>query len=312
MSTNIDTRSARALDPALRAKQAAQAADRQKKVRRKQRIPLLWKTIASVAIFLASVFPIYWMVSSSLLSTSEIRSATPTFFPLNATLENFKTVFQVTGSLNFPASLKTSLLVTLMTLVLALIFGFLAALASTRFRWFGRKSFIVTILIIQMIPGEAMLISIFRMLDGWHMTNSIIGLGLVYVASVVPFTIWTLRGFVHGMPAELEESAQIDGCTKMGAFFRITFPLLAPGLVATGIFAFIQAWNEFVVALVVMNRPESKTLPLWLNTFMGQNKGTDWGAIMAGSVLMTLPVMIFFLFVQGRMANGLMSGAVKG
>ena len=104
----------------------------------------------------------------------------------------------------------------------------------------------------------------------------------------------------------------MDGCTRIQAFFRVTFPLLAPGLVATGVFGFIQAWNEFTLALVVMTREEKRTLPLWLSTFTDVNSGTDWGGIMAGSTLMTIPVIVFFLFVQGRMASGLVSGAVKG
>ena len=163
-----------------------------------------------------------------------------------------------------------------------------------------------------MLPGEAMIISIYRLRDGWQLTNTILGLTMVYVATVLPFTIWTLRGFVAGVPIELEEAAMIDGCSRTRAFFAVTFPLMAPGLVATGVFAFIQAWNEFVTALVLMNRPENLTLPVWLRSFRQVNSGIDWGAIMAGSTLMTIPVIVFFLFVQGRMTTGLVSGAVKG
>ena len=163
-----------------------------------------------------------------------------------------------------------------------------------------------------MIPAEALIISTFRVLDGWHATNTILGLSGVYIAMVLPFTIWTLRGFVNGVPADLEEAAMIDGCSRSGAFWRITFPLLAPGLVATGVFAFIQAWNEFVFALVIMNRPESQTLPIWLRTFVQATKATDWAVVMAGSTLMANPVVIFFLIVQGRMTSSMVSGAVKG
>ena len=150
------------------------------------------------------------------------------------------------------------------------------------------------------------------MLDGWQLLNTIIGLTFVYIALVLPFTIWTLRGFVNGVPAELEEAAMIDGCSRTGAFWRVTFPLLAPGLVATGVFAFIQAWNEFVFALVIMTRPESETLPIWLRSFVQVTKATDWSVVMAASTLMAVPVIIFFLLVQRKMAGGQMSGAVKG
>jgi N,N'-diacetylchitobiose transport system permease protein len=114
------------------------------------------------------------------------------------------------------------------------------------------------------------------------------------------------------VPVDLEEAGMIDGLSRMGAFWKITFPLLAPGLVATGVFGFIQAWNEFLVALVVNSRPEMMTLPVWLRTFQIANGTTNWAAIMAGSTLMAIPVVVFFLIVQGRMTSGLVSGAVKG
>ena len=195
---------------------------------------------------------------------------------------------------------------------MALLFAFLAAVAVTRFRFRGRKSFILMLLVIQMIPVEGLFISQYKMLEGMELLNTVAGLTLVYVASVLPFTVWTLRGFVAGVPYELEEAALVDGCSRLGAFFRITFPLLAPGLVATGVFGFIQAWNEFTLALVVMTRDDKKTLPVWLTTFSDVNRGTDWGAVMAGSTLIALPVVIFFLLVQGRMVAALTAGAVKG
>ena len=195
---------------------------------------------------------------------------------------------------------------------MALVFAFLAALAVTRFRFRSRAGLIIAILIVQMIPAEAMIISIFRLVDGWHLLNSVLGLSAVYIATVLPFTIWTLRGFVNGVPAELEEAAMIDGLSRAGAFWRITFPLLAPGLVATGIFGFIQAWNEFVFALVLNPRPEAMTLPVWLRTFLDPNGGINWAELMAASTLVAIPVVIFFLLVQKRMTGGLVAGAVKG
>jgi N,N'-diacetylchitobiose transport system permease protein len=173
-------------------------------------------------------------------------------------------------------------------------------------------AFIVVLLLIQMIPVEGLFISQYKMLEGFHLLNTIAGLTLVYVASVLPFTIWTLRGFVAGVPYELEEAAMIDGCSRLQAFRKVTFPLLAPGLVATGVFGFIQAWNEFTLAVVVMTREDKKTLPVWLASFLDVNRGIDWGGVMAGSTLIAVPVIIFFLLVQGRMVSGLTSGAVKG
>lgn len=265
--------------------------------------------VAGIIAFLVCVFPVYWMVNSSLLHRNQIRNPKPTWLPLDGNLDNYRTVF--TGD-SFYNAMKISLMVTVLTVVVALAFAFLAAVAVSRFGFRGRKSFIVTLLVIQMIPVEALFISQYKMLEGIGLLNTVVGLSLVYVANVLPFTIWTLRGFVAGVPFELEEAAMIDGCSRTKAFFKVTFPLLAPGLVATGVFGFIQAWNEFTLAVVVMTHEENRTLPLWLSRFTEVNRGTDWGAVMAGSTLIAIPVVIFFLIVQGRMVAGLTAGAVKG
>lgn len=266
----------------------------------------------SVVLFLFFVFPVYWMVNTSFQPNNEIRGSDVNFWPENFTLRNYETVLFDPGRTPFLPAAGNSIVITILTVIIALIFAFLAAIAVTRFRFKSRRTFIITILVIQMIPGEAMIVSVFRVIDGWHLLNTIIGLTIVYVATVLPFTIWTLRGFVNGVPAELEEAAMIDGCSRAGAFWRVTFPLLAPGLIATGVFGFIQAWNEFIMALVLNARPESMTLPVWQRTFLVATGTTNWAAIMAGSVLMAIPVIVFFLIVQGRMTSGLVSGAVKG
>jgi N,N'-diacetylchitobiose transport system permease protein len=265
--------------------------------------------LIGVLAFLAAIFPVYWMVNSSFLDRNEIRNPVPTWVPLGGDLSNYRTVFEGDQFIN---ALKMSLVVTLLTVAVALVFAFVAAVAVTRFRFRGRMSFVITLLVIQMIPVEGLFISQYKMLEAMDLLNTVIGLTLVYVAMVLPFTIWTLRGFVAGVPYELEEAAMMDGCSRTQAFFRVTFPLLAPGLVATGVFGFIQAWNEFTLALVVMTKEDSETLPLWLTTFTDVNRGTDWGGVMAGSTLIAIPVVVFFLLVQGRMVAGLTAGGVKG
>lgn len=272
---------------------------------------VLWCAVA-VVIFVCSVFPVYWMVKTSFVPNDEVRTPELHLWPETFTLRNYETVLFDPGRTPFLPALGTSLVVTLVTVLAAAVLAFLAAVAISRFRFRSRTTFIVAILVIQMLPLEAMMVSLYRVLDGWQLLNTILALVLVYTATVLPFTIWTLRGFVDGVPAELEEAAMIDGCSRVGAFFRVTFPLLAPGLVATGVFAFIQAWNEFLIALIVNTDPQLMTLPVWLRTFLALNGTTNWAAIMAGSTLMAVPVVIFFLIVQGRMASGLVSGAVKG
>ncbi|WP_425457921.1 carbohydrate ABC transporter permease [Actinotalea subterranea] len=267
--------------------------------------------LGSLAVLVAVVwvFPIYWMIQSAFLPTNRLRTPEPTFFPVDGTLSNFR---RVLADPTFFASFRVSLGVTAVTLVAAIVFAFLAALAVSRFRFRGRKSFIVTILVVQMIPAEGLFISQYQMLDGWRLVNTIAGLSIVYVAAILPFTIWMLRGFVTGVPIDLEEAGMVDGLSRTGAFFRITFPLLAPGLVASGVYGFLQAWNEYTLALVVMTDPAQRTLPLWLQGLVEANRATDWGVVMAGATLIAVPVILFFLFVQNKMTAGLVAGAVKG
>lgn len=290
---------------------SAPAAPRRAGGSRRRAMTLLWNVVG-LLVFACFAFPVYWMINSSLLPTNLIRGSQVHWWPDQATLRNYDSAIFNQQRADFLPALQNSLQVTFLVLVAAVILAFFAALAVSRFRFRGRKSFIVAILVVQMIPAEAMMISIFRIVDGWQLLNTIMGLGLVYLAGVLPFTIWTLRGFVLGVPVELEEAAMIDGCSRTRAFWKVTFPLLASGLVATGVFAFIQAWNEFIMALIIMQRPEAMTLPVWLRTFQQATMATDWGGLMAGSVLMSIPVIIFFLIVQGRMTGGLVAGAVKG
>nr|WP_232057502.1 carbohydrate ABC transporter permease [Agromyces terreus] len=289
---------------------------RTQKARRTHRFgaPKIVINTVAILVFLCSVFPVYWMVNMSFTPSNQIISRTPSFFPTEFTFKNYITAWSreaAPGQTDFPHALGSSIIVAIAVVVVCALFAFLASIAIARFAFRGRYVFIVSVLVVQMVPGEAMMFTIYNMIDDWHLMNTLVGLFIVHLASVVPFTIWTLRGFVAGVPADLEEAAQIDGCTKSQAFWKVTFPLLAPGLVSTGIFAFIQSWNEFTMALLLM-KGYNLTLPPWLNSFQSATEATNWGAVMAGSTLIALPVVIFFLFVQGRMTGGLVSGAVKG
>jgi len=279
--------------------------------RRSHRVVL---NVVAVIVFVFSVFPLYWMVNLSFTPGNEIISRDPSLVPKSPTLINYITAWSraaAPGQTDFPHALGMSLIVVAIVIVAALTVAFLASIALARFRFRGRHAFVVGILVVQMIPGEAMMFTVYNLIDDMRLMNSVIGLSLVHTAAVVPFTIWVLRGFVAGVPAELEEAAQIDGCSKAQAFWKVTFPLLAPGLVSTGIFAFMQSWNEFTMALLLM-KDKGLTLPPWLNSFQSATEATNYGAVMAASTLICIPVVIFFLIVQGRMTGGLVSGAVKG
>jgi N,N'-diacetylchitobiose transport system permease protein len=279
------------------------------KPRTARRVKRVWVNVVGLLVAVIALFPVYWMVLTSFRRNSEILTLTPSFLPTNATLANYRAVFERDY---FWTAMRNSALVTLTVVFLALVIGFLAALAISRFRFRGRAVFIVAVIAIQMVPAEALIISLFQVLDGRELTNRTIGLSLTYLIFVLPFTVWVLRGFVSGVPLELEEAARVDGASRFGAFMRVTLPLVAPGLVATGIFAFILAWNEFIFALVIMNRPETQTAPVWLQAFNEGARGTNWGGVMAGSTLLALPVVIFFLIVQRKVTAGLTAGAVKG
>lgn len=272
-----------------------------------------WRVVLNiVAILLAIVwaFPVYWMVNSAMLPNVVLEKTKPTLLPFGGSFKNFQAVM---ADGTFFRSLGISLSIAAIVVVVCLVFAFLAALAISRFRFKGRRSFVLAVLFIQMLPAEGMFIAQYKLMAGIGMLNSIVGVSIIYIAAVVPFTIWMLRGFVAGIPADLEEAAMVDGLSRTQAFLRITFPLLAPGLVASGIYAFLQAWNEFTVALVLLDS-DNKTLPLWLRGFIQQSASSaiDWGQVMAASTLVAVPVIIFFMFVQGRMTSGLVSGAVKG
>lgn len=271
---------------------------------------VLLSALALVAS-LVWVFPVYWMILSAFTPSAYLRSKDPQLLPVHATWVNFSRVLEGDG---FTTALRMSLAITSLTVVLVLAFAFLGALAISRWKFRGRKSFVLAVLFIQMLPAEGLFIAQYKMLSSAHLLDSVIGVTVLYTAAVVPFTIWMLRGFVAGVPAELEEAAMVDGLSRTQAFLRITFPLLAPGLVASGVYAFLQAWNEFTVAIVALPSPDRQTLPLWLREFLtaSVNRGVDWGQVMAASTLIALPVIVFFLIVQGRMTSGLVSGAVKG
>ncbi|MFD8594379.1 carbohydrate ABC transporter permease [Kitasatospora sp. NPDC059646] len=253
-------------------------------------------------------FPVYWMVLTAFRPATEILRVPPEFWPGRPTLDNFARALRTE---TFWAGVRSSTLIGLGTVVLSLLVGALAAFAVARFRFAGRKAFVVVILIVQTVPLTALVIPLYLLLNDVGMTDSLIGVILTYLVFTLPFTVWMLRGFVAGVPVELEEAAMIDGCSRFGAFRRVVLPLLAPGIVATSVFALVQAWNEYVLVYVLLSSPQKQTVSIWLVSFQ-TGFGTDYGGLMAGATLTALPVVVFFLAVHRRIASGLTGGAVKG
>ncbi len=264
--------------------------------------------LAGIVTFGLFAFPVYWMAISALKLPDHIQTYVPEFVPWPPTLDNFANAL---GQAHFLDYLRNSLFVSLTTVALALAVGLLAAVTVARVRFRGRKGFLLLVVVAQMAPFEALLIPIYLVIRDVHLYNQLPSLIIVYFIFTLPFTIWSLRGFIAGIPIDLEEAAMVDGCSRAGAFWHVVVPLLAPGLVATAIFGYITAWNEFLYANAFMTDVSNYTLPVWLANFR-TNFGIDWGGTMAASTLFTLPVLIFFLIVQGRMVGGLTAGAVKG
>lgn len=266
-----------------------------------------WNALG-LAVFVVMIFPVYWMVSTAFKTGPNIFSYSPKWLPIPATLANFGDAIH---RQYFWQNVRNSLIVVIVVVTLSLALAFLAALALAKFRFYGRKAFIVITIAVLMVPLNALIIPLYITLSRVHQVNKLSGVIITYMTFVLPFAIWTLRGFILGVPRELEEAAMVDGTTRFGAFVRILLPLVAPGLVATSIFAFIQAWNEYIIAYVLLSSPEKQTLTVWLASFT-TNRGTEWGPLMAGATLTAVPVVIFFLLVQRRIAFGLTAGAVRG
>jgi N,N'-diacetylchitobiose transport system permease protein len=262
-----------------------------------------------VAVFVVMVFPVYWMVSTAFKSSDEIVSLTPAWVPLHPTLKNFAAAVHKPF---FWTDVKNSLVIVGATVAIAIVLAFLAAVALARYGFAGRKLFIVLVIGIQMLPQAGLIIPLYVVLARYHQVNALSGVVVTYLTFVLPFSVWTLRGFLLGIPKDLEEAAMVDGSTRLGVFLKILLPLMGPGLVATSVFAFITTWNEYIFARVLLNDQGKQTVTIWLSYFYGSSRHTDFGALMAASTLTAVPVVIFFLLIQRRIAFGLTAGAVRG
>ncbi|GIM91359.1 carbohydrate ABC transporter permease [Paractinoplanes toevensis] len=253
------------------------------------------------------LFPVYWVLNTAFKPADEVLALTPTFWPEHPTFANFTSAFKAPL---FLQDMLNGLIVTVLAVAGALVVGFLAALAIARFSFYGRKAIILVVLAVQLVPFLALLIPLFLMLQTASLTNSLIGVSITYLVLILPYTVWTLRGFISGIPRELDEAALIDGCTRAQVFWRIILPLTGPGLVATSVYGFIQAWNEFII-INTLNSPAKQNLMAWL--LQNQTtRGTAWGPLMAGAIITSIPVVVFFLLIQRNIATGLTAGAVKG
>ncbi|MDX3577623.1 MULTISPECIES: carbohydrate ABC transporter permease [unclassified Streptomyces] len=263
--------------------------------------------LLGLLVFAVAGFPVYWMLNTAFKPAKDAIDPDPSLLPTHLTLDNFSRALHIA---DFWGPVGRSLLVSLAVVAIGVVVGMLAALAISRFAFRGRKIVIVGILAVQMVPLVAMIIPVFLLLNDLDQYDKLSGLVITYLTFILPFTVWTLRGFIVNIPKELEEAAMVDGCTRTGAFVRVVFPLLAPGMVATSVYGFIQAWNEYLYALMLLSQ-KNQTATVWLSNFSTKH-GTEYAPMMAGATMMALPIVALFLLVQRKMAAGLTAGAVKG
>ncbi|MCF8567956.1 carbohydrate ABC transporter permease [Alicyclobacillus tolerans] len=247
------------------------------------------------------------MVSTSLKTPAEIFTTPPHLIPHKIIFTNY--VQALTPQ--FLRYFANSFIVALFTSILSLIFAIFAAYSFSRMRFPGRKLMLIMIIFTQLLPLAVLVISIYRIMHDLNLLDTYIGLIIAYLTFDLPVAIWLLQGFFAAIPRELEEAAEMDGCTGFSAFLRIMLPLAVPGIVATAAYVFFMAWQEFMFALTFMTANTMRTLPVGIMGYIGEHS-TNWGLLMAASVLIQIPIFIIFGVLQNKFVAGLTSGGVKG
>lgn len=269
---------------------------------------LFWLIVILIAIY--TLFPFYWAIVSSLTPPSMLFSTPVRYFPAQPTLQSYVTVFQ---NELFRRALINSAFVSITTVVLALLIGSFGAYALGRLNFRGKSLILYTILSMTMFPAIAILGSLFTMVRALGLYNTPWALILTYMTFSLPFTVWVLSNFFKSLPAELEQAAFVDGATPFQTFYMVLLPLTAPGLVTTGLLAFISAWNEFLYALTFTIDARARTVPVAIAYFTGEQQfEIPWADIMAAAVVVTIPLVVLVLVFQQRLVEGLTAGAVKG
>ena len=301
MSTSMSASPAQAVSQA-----AAQSASPRRRTNPGKIARRAGTTILALLFCVVWFFPVYWMIITAVKPRDEIMTTTPVFWPTHLSFDNF--IVAVT-QISFLTNLKNSVVVTAISIVLSIIIAFFACAALTLYRFRGRKPIMVFVLAIQMTSGG--IIPQFIIYNQLGLLNKYSGLILAYIAMVLPFAIWNMRGFFLNIPKDIFESAAVEGANDWQILWKITFPLAAPGIVSTSVFAFINAWNDYMIAYTFMKDQSKYTLPVWLSSFSTPTMGTDFGGQMAASVIFSLPVVVFFMLIQRNIMKGVTTGAVK-
>ena len=271
---------------------------------------LFWILIAIIVVYL--LFPFYWAVRTSLTPESQMYNTPIEYFPSHPTLANYGSAF---GDSVFVRALLNSAIVGGAVTLLSLVIGASAAYALARFNFRGRTFTMYLVLSMTMFPQIAILSALYELIRNFHLYDTLWALILTYMLFTLPFTVWVLNSFFRTLPKELEDAGYVDGASPFQTFYRVMLPLAAPGMVTTGLLALIAAWNEFLYAVTFLQTPTHYTVPLAIFTFTnasGSAYSVPWGSIMAGTVIVTVPLVALVLIFQRRIIAGMTAGAVKG
>ncbi|MCI9592727.1 MAG: carbohydrate ABC transporter permease [Lachnospiraceae bacterium] len=271
-----------------------------------KRILLVYLPLVLLMVFI--LFPFYWTFVTSVKPEDELYGAVVTYWPKHITFEAYAKLF--TTTVDFLTAMKNSFIVASLTTVVALTASTLAAYAFSRYQFVGRKLLMSIFLCNNMFPTVLLLIPLYSIMRKMGLLYTPASLILSYTTFTIPFSVWLLLGFLNDLPMSLEEAALVDGCNRGSAFIRIILPILGPSLVATGVYIFMQSWNEYTFAMMFTNTA-SRTIPVALKSLIGQ-LGVQWDLLTAGGIITIIPVCIMFFFAQKRLVEGLTAGAVKG
>lgn len=274
----------------------------------KARLLISLKSLYLAVYFLVMVFPLYWIVITSLKPRKEIFSLPIRYWPEKVTLENYANIFKVS---KFHVYIGNSLLISVIAALLVICIATLSAYVLARFQFRGHKQIMMAFFSTQMLPGFISLAPLYLLMSDMNLINNRLSLVLAYTVMLIPFSTIMLRGFFQRIPSSLEEAAMIDGCSRLTALIRVIIPVMLPGIASTIIFAFVQNWNELFMSVMFIDDESLKTLPVAMNAFV-MKFDVDWGSMSAGTVLSVIPTVVLFAFAQRYIVEGLTQGAEKG
>ena len=277
-------------------------------MRRESMSTRILRTVLLALMLLFLLFPFYWTFLTSIKPENELYGKVVTYWTAHPTFEAYKKLF--TSTVDFLSAMKNSLLVAACTTLLTLVVATMAAYAFSRYDFVGRKVLMSIFLCNNMFPTVLLLIPLYSIMRKLQLLFTPVSLILSYTTFTIPFSVWLLIGFINDLPASLEEAAMVDGCNRGQAFMKIIFPLLRPSIIATGVYIFMQSWNEYTFAMMFTNT-STRTIPVALKSLIGQ-LGVQWDLLTAGGILTIIPVCIMFFFAQKRLVEGLTAGALKG